>query len=322
MRAVVQSRYGSPDVLSLQHVPTPTPATGEVLLRVRASSVNDFDWHLVTGRPLLNRAIGMTRPRGRVLGSDVAGTVEAVGPGVTLLRPGDEVYADLSPHGFGAFAEYAVAPESALARIPAGLTFEQAAAIPQAGGLAVMACRRWSTPAPGDRVLVNGAGGGTGTFAVQIARAAGAEVTGVDAAWKLAGLRDLGADHVIDYEQEDFADRGQTYDLVVDVASQHSPRDYQRCLRPGGVCTITGGALPRVFWAMAAGPVLSAASDTTIGVPLWKPNDPGEVALLGSLLEDGSVVPVIDRVYPLDAVADAFGRFAAQQHIGKIVISL
>ena len=322
MRAVTYREYGSPDVLAVREVATPVPGDDEVLVRVVASSVNDYDWHLLTGRPWLNRAPGFTKPANPVLGSDVAGRVEAVGAAVSRFAPGDAVYADMSPHGFGAFAEYVVAPQAALAHKPSTVSFEQAAALPQAGELAVMACTRWYSINPGDEVLVNGAGGGTGTFAVQIALAAGAQVTAVDAVWKLERLRDLGAEHLIDYQRDDFTARGETYDLIVDVASRRPLRAYRRCLRPGGVCAITGGVLPRVFWAMAAGPLVSAVTDVKIGLPFWKPNDPDEMAELARLVEAGSVAPVIDSVYPMDAIADAFARFGAQQHTGKIVISV
>ncbi len=322
MRAVTYREYGPPDVLGVQEVPTPIPGEGEVLVRVVASSINDYDWHLLTGKPWVNRAPGFTRPVNTVLGSDIAGYVEAVGTAVRRFAPGDEVYADMSPHGFGAFAENAVVPQAALSRKPESLTFEQAAAVPQAGELAVMACTRWRTLEPGDAVLVNGAGGGTGTFAVQIAKAAGAQVTAVDAAWKLDGLTAVGADHVLDYQREDFATLGETYDLIVDVASHRSLRAYRRCLRPGGVCAITGGALPRVFWAMAAGPLTSAFGDVKIGLPFWKPNDPDEMATLARLIDRAEVAPVVDSIYEMDEIADAFRRFGAQQHTGKIVIAI
>ena len=322
MKAVTYREYGPPSVLRLHEVPTPTPGTDEVLVRVVASSVNDYDWHLLTGKPWLNRAPGFIRPANTVLGSDAAGRVEAVGPGVRRFAVGDEVYTDMSPYGFGAFAEYVVAPQAALSRKPASLTFEQAAAVPQAGELAVMACTRWRSIQPDERVLVNGAGGGTGTFAVQIAKAAGAHVTAVDAAWKLDRLKAVGADEVVDYRQQDFVRRGETYDLIVDVASQRSLREYRRCLRPGGVCAITGGALPRVFWAMAAGPVVSAVGAVRVGLPFWKPNDPDEMAMLARLIEKGTLAPVIDSTYSIDDIAEAFRRFGAQQHTGKIVVSI
>lgn len=320
MKAATYRSYGSPDVLVVRDVPRPAPGPDEVLVRVVASSVNDFDWHLLTGTPWVNRAPGFTRPVNTVLGSDVAGTVEAVGADVSRFEPGDEVYGDMSPHGFGAFAEYVVAPAAALSHKPESLTFEQAAAVPQAGQLAVMACTRWRSIQPGEQVAVNGAGGGTGTFAVQIALAAGAHVTAVDAAWKLDGLTALGVEDVLDYRREDVTARRAAYDLVVDVACHRPLRAYRRCLRPGGVCAITGGAMPRIFWALAAGPVVSAVADVRIGMPLWRPNDPGEMAVLARLIEAGSLSPLIDSVYSLDDIAEAFGRFGAQQHTGKIVI--
>lgn len=322
MKAVTYREYGTADVLEVQQLPRPSLADDEVLVRVVASSVNDYDWHLLTGKPWLNRAPGFTKPVNTVLGSDVAGLVEEVGPAVTRFVPGDAVYTDLSPHGFGAFAEYAVAPQQALSHKPVSLTYEQAAAVPQAGELAVMACTRWRAIQPGEAVLINGAGGGTGTFAVQIAKAAGAVVTAVDAAGKLDTLRALGADQVVDYRTHDFTEGGERYDLIVDVACHRRLREYRRCLRPGGVCAITGGSLRRVFWAMAAGPVVSAGSSLKLGVPFWRPNDPDEMAVLTRHVDQGSVVPLIDSVYPLDDIAEAFRRFGAQRHTGKIVISV
>ncbi len=322
MKAIAYDAYGPPGVLRVQEVPTPTPQDDEVLLRVHASSINDYDWHLLTGRPWINRVGGPVRPRYRVLGSDVAGTVEAVGPDVTRFRPGDEVFGDLSPCGFGAFAEYAKAPQGALARKPSALTFEQAAAVPQAGGLAVMAMRSGPPLRAGVTVLVNGAGGGVGTFAVQVAKAFGCEVTGVDVARKLDAILAAGADHVIDYEQQDFAELGPAFDLIVDVASHRSMHRYRRSLRPGGTGALIGGSIPRLLLAMAFGPVASLAGSRKVRVPLWKPNNDDDVAYLTGLLESGSVVPLVDSVFPLAEVPRAFEYYAKQQHRGKIVITV
>lgn len=322
MRAVVYHEYGTPDVLTAQNLPTPEPASGELLVRVMASSVNDYDWHLLTGRPLLNRAPGLLKPRNSILGSDVAGVVEAVGAGVVGFAPGDEVFGDVSPHGFGAFAEYVCAPESAFVTKPSSLTFQQAAAVPQAGMLAVMGLTRRRPVGAGDTVLINGAGGGTGTFAVQIAKSRGATVTAVDAAHKLTGLREIGADRVLDYAVDDYTAAGITYDVILDIVAHRSISTYRRCLEPGGMCAVTGGGLPSVFWVMAAGPVSSLMGDRWVGVPLWRPNDPAEMSLLTSLVANGSVVPVIDSVFGLEDVAGAFRRFGAQKHVGKIVISV
>ncbi|MFN0282039.1 MAG: NAD(P)-dependent alcohol dehydrogenase [Kineosporiaceae bacterium] len=324
MKALVYNEYGSPDVLKLTEIVDPVPGESDVLVRVQASSLNDFDWHLLTGRPLINRLGGLFTPHHLVLGSDVAGRVEAVGRQVTGFRPGDEVFGDVSPFGFGAFAELVSAPEHAFARKPARLTMEQAGAVPQAGGLAMVGLRnRGRRPIrPDDAVLVNGAGGGVGTFAVQIAKAAGATVTGVDRAHKLETVRSVGADRVIDYTQADFTRQGDAYDLILDIAAHRPMSSYRRCLKPGGVCAITGGSIPRVLLAMAAGPVVSLFSNRRVGLPFWRPNHPDDVTALSRLLESGSVVPVVDSVVPLDQVPDAFRRFGAQLHTGKIVITI
>ena len=322
MRAVVYHEYGSPSVLCLQDIPMPGLGENEVLVEVQASSVNDYDWHLLTGKPFINRAGGVFKPKHQVLGSDIAGRVAAVGRAVTRFRPGDEVFGDMSPCGFGAFAEYVRAPQGALAFKPAGLSFQQAAAVPQAGGLAMLGLRSTRPILQGHKVLINGAGGGVGTFAVQIAKAHGAEVTGVDRAGKLDTVRAVGADHVIDFTTDDFTRHRQAYDLIVDVAAHRPMSAYRRSLRPGGVCAIIGGSIPRVFLALALGPGSSLFRSKKVGVPLWRPNNTQNVALLTRLLEAGSVAPVVDSVFPLSEIAAAFRRFGAQQHAGKIVITI
>jgi NADPH:quinone reductase-like Zn-dependent oxidoreductase len=322
MKAIVYREYGSPDVLSLQDIPTPTPGDDEVLVQVHASSVNDYDWHLLTGKPLVNRAGGLFKPKHQVLGCDVAGRVTVAGPAVTRFRPGDEVFGDLSGCGFGAFAEYVHAPQGALALKPAALTFQQAAAVPQAGSLAVLGLRGGRPIQPGHQVLINGAGGGVGTFAVQIAKTLGAEVTGVDRASKLDAVRAVGADHVIDFTAEDFTRNRRAYDLIVDVAAHRPMHAYRHALKPGGVSAIIGGSIPRVTLALAAGPGLSLLGSKKVGVPLLRPNNTQDVAFLTRLLQAGSVAPVIDSVFPLTEIATAFRRFGAQQHTGKIIITI
>ncbi len=322
MKALVYRAYGTPDVLHIEEIPTPAPGGGEVLVRVHASSVNDFDFHLLTGHPAINRIGGLRHPKYLVLGSDVAGVVEAVGSGVTRFRAGDRVFGDMSPFGFGAFAEFVCAPQAAFAPMPTNLTFVQAAAVPQAGSLALAGLRQRVPITPEHDILINGAGGGVGTFAVQMAKHFGATVTGVDAARKLATVSAAGADHVIDYREQDFAIAGKQYDLIVDVASRRSLAAYRRCLKPGGVCSIIGGSIPRIAMLMALSTVLSAGHDSHISVPKWKPNDPAETAALTTMLENGTVTPVIDSVVPFDGIPDAFGRFAAQEHTGKIAISI
>jgi NADPH:quinone reductase-like Zn-dependent oxidoreductase len=324
VKALVYRAYGSPRVLSLEQIADPVPGPGDVLVRVQASSINDFDWHLLTGRPIINRIGAPFRPRHLVLGADVAGRVEAVGSAVTRFRPGDEVFGDVSPFGFGAFAELVSAPEKAFSPTPSGLSLQQAGVVPQAGALAMVGLLYRGSRAlrTDDAVLVNGAGGGVGTFAVQIAKAAGATVTGVDRGHKLDAVRALGADRVIDYTKDDFTLLGDSYDLILDIAAHRPMSAYRRCLRPGGLCAITGGSIPRVLLAMAAGPLVSRFSSSTVGLPFWRPNDPDDVAALTRLLERGAVRPVVDSVVTLDQVPEAFARFGAQQHIGKIAVSV
>jgi NADPH:quinone reductase-like Zn-dependent oxidoreductase len=321
VKAIVYRGYGSPDVLSVQDIPAPVPGDDDVLVQVGASSVNDYDWHLLTGKPWVNRAGGPFKPKHQVLGCDVAGRVAAVGSAVTRFRPGDEVFGDMSACGFGAFAEYVRAPQGALAPKPAALTFQQAAAVPQAGSLAVLGLRRRPIQ-PGHQVLINGAGGGVGTFAVQIAKTLGAEVTGVDRAAKLDGVRAVGADHVIDFTAEDFTRNRRAYDLIVDVAAHRPMHAYRHALKPGGVCAIIGGSIPRVTLALGAGPGLSLLGSKKVGVPLLRANNPQDVALLTRLLQAGSIAPVVDSVFPLTEIATAFRRFGAQQHTGKIIITI
>ena len=322
MRAVVRDIYGSPDVLRLEDVPVPTVGAGDVLVRVRATSVNDYDWHLLTGHPFLNRVVAPWRPKHRILGSVVAGVVEAVGAGVSEFRAGDRVYGDMCTAGLGAFAEFVSAPASTFARMPSSLTFEQAAAVPEAGGLAMLGLRARRLVGPGDDVLINGGGGGVGTIAIQVASSMGAHVTGVDAAHKLATMTAVGADRVVDYRLEDVAAHGRRFDLVLDVAAHRPVSAYLRLLRPGGYAALIGGSIPRLFATMAVGPVRSAFSDRAVGVPFWRPNNDSDVAYLAALLESGAVSPVIDSVHPLEDVPQAMRRFGAQEHTGKIVITV
>ena len=321
MRALVYDRYGTPDELHVADVEQPGIGPGEVRVRVVASSINDWDRDLLRGEPL-NRAIAPFRPRYRVLGSDVAGVVDAVAPDVVGIAPGDEVVADLSPHGFGAFAEYAVAPASAWSPVPAGLSLEQAAAVPQAAGLAVTGLRSAQPLASGQRIAVNGAGGGVGTFAVQIAVAAGAEVTAIDAAWKLDALRTLGAHRVVDYAVEDFTREPGAYDAIVEISAHRSARDYHRALASGGVCSVLGGQKRRMLSTVITGSVLSTLGDRRVHMPMWRANDRRDLAYLRPLLESGAVTPVIDSVVGLEDLPDAFRRLVAQQHVGKILVRI
>jgi NADPH:quinone reductase-like Zn-dependent oxidoreductase len=306
-------------------VERPVPGDGEALVRVHAASVNDWDWQLLAGRPLLNRvngAGGLRGPRHPIPGCDIAGVVVEVGAGVVEVAVGDEVMADLSGCGFGAFAEFACAPAGVLRRKPPGLSWVEAAAVPQAGSLAVLALRTGGSLRAKQAVLVNGAGGGVGTFAVQIAAALGAEVSGVDSAGKLEAVKAVGARHVADYTRTDFTGVGRVYDRIIDPVACRGPRAYRRALRAGGVCTIVGGSLRRVAAAALVGGLTNALTGRRLMVPLWRPNDPGDVAFLSGLLETGAVKPVVDRVFPLAEASRALQHFGASRHVGKVVLTM
>ncbi|WP_438032659.1 NAD(P)-dependent alcohol dehydrogenase [Sorangium sp. So ce204] len=320
MKAIVYDRYGSPDVLRLEEIPKPELGDDDVLVRVHAASVNSWDWDLVTGTPVLFRFWGLLRPRHQVPGADIAGRVEAVGKNVTRLRPGDEVFGDLCQCGWGGFAEYARARESALAPKPAGMTFEQAAALPQAGAMALQGLRDEGGLRPAQKVLINGAGGGVGTFAIQIATSLGAEVTGVDRTEKLETMRSAGAAEVIDYTREDFTAGGKTYDLILDAAAHRSMFDYARALNRGGTYVMLGGSIGRIVQLLLVGPWISRSEQKKMRLLAAKANH--DLAALGELFQAGKLSPVIDRCFRLDEVPDAFRYFGEGRARGKIVITV
>jgi NADPH:quinone reductase-like Zn-dependent oxidoreductase len=322
MKAMVIERYGTPDVLELRDVAKPTLKADEVLVRVHAASVNDWDWGLLQGTPFLNRIMvsGLFTPKVRIIGGDIAGRVEAVGRDVKAFKPGDEVYGDLCMSGFGAFADYVCAPGASLAHKPASMTFEQAAAIPQAGMLAVQGLIDVGRIQSGQTVLLNGAGGGVGTFALQIAKLYGAEVTVVDKPGKLDMLRALGADHVIDYLTEDFTKSGKHYDLILDVKTTRSPFAYARALNPNGTYVTVGGSMPRVLQALVLGPLMSRLYDKHMRIVGLKPNK--DLGYMNELFEAGKLVPVIDGPYKLADVPEAFRLFGRGDQKGKIIITM
>ncbi len=321
MKAVVMESYGTPDVLELRNVAKPTPEAGEVLVRVRAASVNDWDWGLLQGTPFVNRLMnGLFKPRVRIIGGDIAGIIEAVGADVSAFEPGDEVFGDLCMSGFGAFAEYVCAPQACLAHKPAGMTFEQAAAIPQAGMLAVQGLIDAGRIQSGQKLLLNGAGGGVGTFALQMAKTYNAEVTAVDKPGKLEILRAMGADHVIDYLKEDFTKNGEHYDLILDVKMNRSPFAYLRVLSPGGAYVTVGGAMWRLLLAYTLGPLLSLVFRKRVHVVMLRPNK--DLAYMNELFEAGKMVPVIDRTYELDDLPDALRLLSTGDHMGKIIVTM
>jgi NADPH:quinone reductase-like Zn-dependent oxidoreductase len=320
MKAIVYKRYGSPEVLELREVETPAPKDDEVLIKIHAVSINDWDWGLLRGTPFVNRLLyGLFRPKKTILGSDIAGRIEAVGKNVKRFHLGDEVFGDLSGR-WGGFAEYVCAPETALALKPPTMTFAEAAAIPQAAMLAVQGLRDRGGIQPGQKLLINGAGGGVGTFAVQIAKLYGVEVTGVDSAAKLDLLRSVGFDKVIDYTQEDFTRNGMRYDLILDVKTNRSIFDCARALSPNGTYVTVGGSMARLFQALFLWPLISMTSKKAFRVVVLKPNK--DLAYMSELFEAGKVKPVIDRRRGLSEVPEAMRYFGAGIHKGKVVITL
>ncbi len=320
MKAIIRHQYGSPDVLKLEEIQKPTAGDDEVLVKVHASSVSSSDWELLRGTPYYVRPLfGLLKPKCKILGSDIAGRVEAVGRNVKQFQLGDEVFGDIFWDGLGAFAEYVcVAENAALALKPVRMTFEEVAAVPQAAVIALQGLRYGGQIQPGQNVLINGAGGGAGTFAVQIAKSFGAEVTGVDSTRKLDVMRSIGADQVIDYTQEDFTQNGQRYDLILDVAATHSIFDYKRALSPKGTYVVVGG---QMLQAVFLGPWISRTGSKKMGLLAMKPNKE-DLNLLIEFFEAGKVVPVIDRRYPLSEVAEALRYFGEGHAQGKVVITM
>ncbi len=320
MKAIVYTKYGPPEVLQLKDVEKPVPKADEVLVKVYATSLNASDLEFLTANPVYVRAWGPLKPKYKILGSDIAGRVEAVGANVREFRPGDEVFGDLFER-WGGLAEYVCAPEKEIIHKPAGMTFEEAAALPQSALVALQGLRNKGQVQPGQRVLINGAGGGAGTFAIQIAKLLGAEVTGVDSAGKLDMMLSIGADHVIDYTSEDFTRNGQCYDLVLDLVASHSIFDYQHALCPEGKYVMVGGSMTAIFQTLILGSLISMTGKKKMSILGHKRNKK-DMAFMTELFEAGKVVPVIDRRYPLSDVPDAFRYFAKGLARGKIVINV
>lgn len=321
MRAFVYERYGPPEVLELIHMDEPVPAENQVLIRVHATSINASDSETLRGKPLYARMAGPLKPKQQILGSDVAGTIEAIGTEITEFQVGDEVVADTLYHGAGALADYvAVAERAPLVLKPQELTFEEAAAIPQALVIAMQGLAKRPDLA-GARVLINGGGGGSGTFAIQLAKRAGAAVTAVDNELKLELMRSLGADHVIDYTRESFTKSGARYDLILDLAGHRSINSYRRSLARGGTYAMVGGSMSSLIQAGLVGPMIAAAGTKRLGVLIVKP---GKQALGEALdaVTAGLARPVIDRIFPLEKVPEAFRRHAEGRALGKVVIRL
>lgn len=320
MKALVYDRYGSPEVLRIADAPKPEPGPGEILVRMRAASLNLWDWDALTGTAL-GRLDGPFRPKRRILGADIAGIVEARGEGATRFLPGDEVFGDISSSHWGGLAEYAVAPEQLLAEKSGRISFVQAAAIPQAGLLALQGLRTHGEVKRGAKVLVNGAGGGMGSFAVQLAARAGAEVTGVDRGSKLDFMQRLGAEHVLDFERTDFTATGETYDLILDAVAKRPMGHYARALKPGGRFAMVGGRARTIISAFTVGAMMSRRSDKWLGLVMLDPN-PTDLDELQGLCASGAVVPAIDRQYALEEAPEAFRRLGAGEALGKLVVRI
>jgi NADPH:quinone reductase-like Zn-dependent oxidoreductase len=322
MKAIVYHNYGSPDVLKFEEVEKPAPKEDEVLVKIHAAAVTPGDAIVVKGEPFLVRLwSGLLEPKHKIPGKEMAGRVEAVGGNVTQFQPGDEVFGDLSVCGLGAFSEYVSVPETAIALKPANLTFEEAAAVPESAVVALQGLRDKGKIQPGQKVLINGASGGVGSFAVQIAKSFGAEVTAVCSTRNMDMARSLGADQVVDYTQEDFTQNGQRYDLILAANGYHPLSDYRRALSPEGIYVGTGGSMAQTSQAMLMGPIISMAGSKTMGNMLVKPNK-NDLVFMKELIEAGKVTPVIDRCYPLSEVAEAF-RYVEEGHAqGKVVITV
>jgi NADPH:quinone reductase-like Zn-dependent oxidoreductase len=323
MKAIVYSMYGSPDVLQYEELLKPTPKENEVLVKIHVASINSWDWDQLLGKHFIIRLIGgVFKPRYKIPGADIAGRVEAIGNKVTQFQPGDEVFGDIAGCGFGGFAEYAAVPEKLLAKKTPAMSFEQAAALPQAGLLALQGLRHNGDLKPGQQILINGAGGGVGTLALQYAKSCGAEVTCVDLEEKFDLLRSLGADHLIDYTKEDYTRNNKQYDKILDVIAHRKVSDYKRALKPGGSFVMIGGSMGGLLLQlMLFGSIISKFGNKKLGLMGYRPNR-NDLDTLSRLFEEGKVIPVIDRSYPLQETADAFRYFGTGRVRGKIIITL
>ncbi len=317
MKAIVYETYGSPDVLRLENVGQPVPANDELLIKVKASSINSWDWDLITGEPKIYRLLsGLFKPKNKILGFDVAGIVEAVGKDVTKFKPGDEVVGDMSEALMGAFAEFTCAREKDLVLKPSSLSFEQTASVPQAAILAWQGLNLKRAVQPGERVLINGGGGGVGAFAIQMAKLMGAEVTAVDSGEKLEMMIALGADYVMEYQIIDFVKSGKKYDRIIDVVASRSLTAYKRALQENGVLAVIGGKVPTILKVALIG--IFKNRNKTLGIVVHRPNK--DLDLILNLIKTGKIKTAIDRSYNLENIQEAFKYYGSGKHKGKIVI--
>lgn len=318
MKAVISLKYGPPKVLKIKDIEKPIPKENEALVRVKASSINSADLEQIKGT-LFIRLSGP--PRGRIIGSDMAGVVEAVGKNVVGIKVGDRVLADLYDLGFGAFAEYVCVPAKALSIIPQGISFERAATIPQAALCALQGLNKKQINS-GDKVLINGAGGGMGSFAVQIAKSRGAVVTGVDRSDKFDFMRALGADTCIDFKTTNYTDTEQKYDLILDMNARHKAKEHKRTLTPDGTFVVVGGSIKSILATHIAGVRASSNSGKHMSLLVWKPNDKDDIETIMDMILAGEIEPAIDRTYKIDDVVEALEYCDAGNAKGKVVITL
>jgi NADPH:quinone reductase-like Zn-dependent oxidoreductase len=317
MKAIVFTKYGPPETLQLKEVAKPTPGKNEVLVKVHATAVNDYDWSMVRGKPYAYRLLyGILKPKNHIPGMELAGTIEALGTNASLFKEGEAVYGDISEYGFGSFAEYVCVNEKALRRKPEKMSFEEASAISHASMLAVQGLLDIGRIQQGQQVLINGAGGGVGTFGLQIAKQYDAEVTGVDTGDKLAMMKSIGFDHVIDYRKEDFTRNGRRYDLILDTKTNRAPAAYARSLKPEGMYVTVGGKVTRFLQILIVGKL----GKKNMHIVALKPNK--DLDYINELFEAGKIKCVIDGPYPLTDVPKAIRYFGEGKHTGKVVISI
>lgn len=320
MKAIVYTKYGSPDVLLLKDVNKPVPRDNEVLVKIHAASINSWDWDMIRGKPWIVRMWGLFKPKYKIPGCDIAGRVEAVGKNVTKFKRGDEVFGDLCESGFGAFAEYSCALEKSLGLKSAAMSFEEAAALPQAGMMALQSLRDKMQIKPGQQLLINGAGGAVGTLAVQIAKLYSAEVTGVDSPGKFEMMRSIGFDHAIDYTQQDFTRTGRHYDFILDVRTDRSVFAYTRALKRHGVYVTVGGSMGRILPGLFLNPWIGMTRKKHFRMLPMKANK--DLAYINELFESGKLKPVIGHAFNLEEVPEAFRLFSTGEQKGKIVITI
>ena len=320
MKAIVYNKYGSVENLSLTKVERPQPKDKEVLIKLHAAAINSWDWDLVKGT-LQGRIFGLFQPKFKILGADIAGIVVGKGKDVVDFQVGDEVFGDVSAYNWGGFAEYVCADEKFLIHKPKHLTFEQAAATPQAGVLAYQGLAPKKTPLENRQILINGAGGGVGTFAIQMAKTHGAEVTVVDKGNKLNKLVELGADYVIDFQKEDYTKRGKQYDLIIDNIAKRSVKDYSRALKKDGIFRMIGGATGSILQVLIQGGWISKMSEKQIGIVAHEPTRE-HLNALNDLTATGNVSPIIDKTFSLEETKEAFYYYERGDFVGKIVITM